>query len=200
MKKVALLSIAFLVILHFAGCMLENRAEETVEIFKKADGSLSSSNRYLNIDIKELFKIIDVHRHKNRTLALEADSIYNAVEAVSQFIDSLNQLQKTLDSSGERLDITEKILVGTPTGNELKRKLLWVSGSCYSTLITPVEKPALDSILSWINEIPTISDWDKRHFQLTPTVAGITILNKFENDCKNAASYSLSLIAKQLSK
>lgn len=200
MKKVALLVIACLAILNFAGCIFGDQTEGSVETFKKVDGSLSASNRYLGKELKELFRIININRYKNRALAGEADSIVNAVEKASQFIDSLNLLQKTLDMSGERLDITEKILLGTPTGNELKQKLLWVSQSCYSTLITPVEKPALDSILSSISGILTISDWDKRYFQLTPTVAGITILNKFENDCKNAASYSLNLIATKLSK
>ena len=198
-RSVCLFLLILPVIILF--CCNEGAHTESIEsTFKKVEGTLESSSRLLDKDAGYLLEQIKANSAKNESPAEKADSLFSASEAACQLIDSINQVQKNLDSSGEKIDITDKLLLGTSLGLQLKSKLLSVSNACYSSLTDSMQKPALDSALSWINEIETLEDWDKRHFYMTPTVAGITILNKFKNDCKNATVFCLDLILKELSK
>lgn len=200
MKKSVCLFLLILQVIILFSCTESARTESIENTFKKVDGTLTSSSHLLDKDAAYLLEKINAGRNKNESLAMKADAVFTASEAACHLIDSINQAQRGLDSSGEKIDITDKLLLGTSLGLHLKNSLLSVSKACYASLTDPNQKPALDSSLSWIKEIETLADWDKRYFYMTPTVAGITLLNKFRNDCKSATVYSLDLILKQVAK
>ena len=60
------------------------------------------------------------------------------------------------------------------------------------------EKLRLDKIFSSIK--PETGDWKKKYFEGIPTVAAVTILTRFQNDCQNAALIALGDIKKRLIK
>lgn len=200
MKKSVCLFLFILPVIIIFSCSEGARTESVENTFKKVDGTLTSSSHLMDKDAGYLLEEINAKRAKNESLAVKADSVFSASAAACRLIDSINQVQQALDTSEERIDITDKLLLGTSLGLHLKNNLLSVSKACYSSLGDPRQKPALDSSFAWINEIETLDDWDKRYFYMTPTVAGITLLNKFKNDCKSATVYSLDLILKELSK
>ena len=60
------------------------------------------------------------------------------------------------------------------------------------------EKTNLDSVANSIIELQFDKDWSKKYFDKTPTVAAITMLTKFKNDCKNSAIIGMTSIRKQM--
>jgi hypothetical protein len=172
--------------------------EQINDAFKTVDKSLDKSNEYLNNSIEGLYSSIDSNRQKNTNLAIKADSVFYTTDIAFKFIDSLKQVMKFQDTSGTDIDLASSIFVNSKTGDILKEKLLTVYSHSYASLIDSSKKASLDSVLNSISEFQVDINWKRNYFERAPTVAAITILSKFQNDCKNAATISLQDIKEHL--
>jgi hypothetical protein len=172
--------------------------DEINKAFQTVDKSLQNSNKYLDNSIDKIYDSIKVNRHKNLTLASKADTLLYKTENTIKFIDSLKQTLELQDTSGNDLKPSSKLLVKTLTSNKLQDKLIGVYKYSHLTLNNNKEKINLDSVANSIIELQFDKDWSKKYFDKTPTVAAITMLTKFENDCKNSAIIGMTSIRKQI--
>jgi len=181
----------------FASC--QPSTNSTLEEFKKVDSSLQKSNSLSNGNTYlTLYENIQDKKNKNPQLAFKADTLFEATEDALKFIDTLKQKLTDLDPSGAKIDIGSKLLMNNENSVRLTNKLRTVYFSCTSSMVDNEERIHADNIFSIEKEIKTNKDWTSTYFDRTPTVAVITILNKFKNDCSNLAVFSLTEIKNRL--
>ena len=181
----------------FASC--QTATNKTLEEFKKVDLSLQKSNSLLIDNVyTKLYEKIQAEKSKNPLLAFNADTLFQATEDAFKFIDNLKQKINELDSSGTRLDIGSKLLLNTSTSTDLTNTLKAVYVSCTSLLVDKQKKSEAENIFIVIKEIKKSKNWTSKYFDQTPTIAVITILNKFKNDCLNLAVFSLTEMKNKL--
>ena len=182
--------------LFFAHC--QSPSDKIKNAFKTVDKSLEKSNNVLNNSIEGFYSAINSNRQKNEQLALKADSIYFVTNEANKFMDSLKQMMQFQDASGTNVNLATKLFVFTNTGDSLARVLLNVYAYTNSYSVNHTKKQELDSVLQTIREIQIDTQWGKKYFETAPTVAAITILSKFQNDCTNAAVITLGDIKQRL--
>jgi hypothetical protein len=181
----------------FASC--QTATNNTLEEFKKVDSSLQKSNSTLIDNVySTLYGQVQQKKDKNPQLAFKADTLYQATEEAYKFIDTLKQKLNELDPSGTQLDIGTKLLINTANSMILTNKLKAVYLSCTSSLVDKQKRAEAENIFSVAKEIKTNQNWTSKYFDETPTVAVVTILNKFKNDCSNLAVFSLTEIKNRL--
>ena len=166
-------------------------SNEIMDAFKTVDSSLKKSMEYLNNSIDVIYLSIDSNRKTHLTYALYADSIYFSTKHTCNYLDSLKDVLKSKDKSGENIDVATNLIIKSATGDTLIQKLLVVYKYAYSSLIDKSKKGELDSALIRIGEIRFDKNWKRTYFELTPTFAAMTILSALENDCINAATITL---------
>jgi hypothetical protein len=186
------------ILISFLLTQCKSPREQINDAFNTVDKSLYKSNDYVNNSIEALYSSIDSNRQKNTILALKADSVFHATKIAFTFMDSLKQVMKLQDTSGTDIDLATNIFVISKTGDMLKKKLLAVYSQSYASLIDSSKKASLDSVLTSISKLNVDNNWRRNFFERTPTVAAITILSKFQNDCKNALTISLQDIKEHL--
>lgn len=157
----------------------QSPSENINNAFKTVDKSLEKSNSVLSNSIEGLYSAINSNRQKNEHLAVKADSIYFATNRANNLIDSLKGVLLFQDKSGTNLETATKLLVSTNTGDDLTNVLLNVYANTNSYNIDNSNRPRLDSMLQSFKEIQNDEQWTNKYFEMTPTVAAITILSKF---------------------
>ena len=186
---------ALVLLLFLTHC--QSPSDQIKKAFDTVDKSLEKSNSVLNNSIDGLYSTINSVRQKNEPLALKADTIYFVTKQTSNYIDSLKEIMQLQDTLGNNLSVATKLLVFTPTGDILGKALLNVYTNAKSYPIENARQSELDSTLQSFQEIQNNKDWTKIYFEKTPTVAAMTILSKFQNDCKNVATITLTHIKKR---
>lgn len=181
--------ILLLVLICLAQCKSPSR--EIAEAFKTVDKSLDSTNNRINNSIDAIYLSIDSKRKINSTYALYADSIFYTTKNTYKWLDSLKDVLKSKDSTGENLYLATSIFIKTATGDTLLRRLTDVYKQSCSSLIEKSKKGSLDSVLVSIRQLQFDKNWKRAYFEMTSTVAALTILSKFQNDCINAAIITL---------
>jgi hypothetical protein len=114
----------------------------------------------------------------------KANTVYSATENILHFMDSLKTELHHRDSTGESMSPSTALLVHTPASDSLRQMLIILS--------------TYDSSLRVPEPIRSDANWSEEYFKKTPTVGAITILNKFESDCKKATEFTLANLFKQL--
>jgi hypothetical protein len=193
-KQIPALLIAFLCLPQ-----CKSPSNEIMDAFKTADSSLSISTEYLNNSIDKIYPSIDSNRSNHLTYALYADSVYFTTKNTCNYLDSLKNILKTKDTTGENIDLATNMLIKSATGDTLLQKLSSVCKYAYSSLIDKSKKGELDSALVTIREIQVDKNWKKKYFESVPTFAAMTILSSFKNDCINAATITLRDIKEHMS-
>ncbi len=160
--------------------------------------SLEKSSEYSDNSIGKLYALIMDSGQKRMQLVSKADTLFYITNNTIAFIDSLKKTLELQDSSGNDIILTSKILVSTKTSELLKSKLIHVYKFAHSVLTDSVDRTHLDSISHSILELQRDKDWSRKYFDVTPPVAAITILAKFENDCKNSAFIGMQSIQQQV--
>lgn len=187
---------ALLFLLFWTQC--QSPSDQIKEAFDTVDKSLDKSNSVLDNSIDGLYASIKSAREKNEALALNADLIYLSTKRASNHIDSLRDVMKQEDSLGTNLTIASKLLVSTTTGDNLRKELMNVYISAKSYSCSNAIKAKLDSALQSYREIQFNKDWPRIYFEQAPTVAAMTVLIKFQNDCKDIATIILTDIKMRL--
>jgi hypothetical protein len=162
-----------------------------MDAFKTVDSSLSKTTDYLNNTIDGLYLYIDSNRNTHLMYALYADSIYITTKNTCNYLESLKDILKSKDESGENIDPATNMLIKSATGDTLLQNLSAVYKYAHSSLIDKSKKGELDSALATIGDIQVDKNWKRKYFEMTPTFAAMTILSSFQNDCMNAATITL---------
>jgi glucosamine 6-phosphate synthetase-like amidotransferase/phosphosugar isomerase protein len=175
-------------------------SEKIKEAFDTVDKSLEKSHKIVSYSIDEDYLYITSNRKSNPVLALKADTVYLINAQTIAFIDSLKKVLQLMDTSGTDIEVSAKLLIKTNAGNALENKLSGVYRSSISYFTDELKKQQIDSVLYSIKEISSDKLWRKKYFQGSPTVASLTMLSSFQNNCINSTAIILDDIRRQLGK
>jgi gliding motility-associated protein GldM len=182
-----------------------NVSSEILNAFKTVRRSLENTNTTVNQSTATILKSLEEktleQQTKERALIWfpKAKQATDISKKLYDYIDGLKS--KILSLAGgslgdpsksfkeDNLDIVTKIMVKEGEGKKLKAML-----EQYSKDIKAID-PELDSAFRNINFVDVsnppgrdgkVKDWDIAYFNMVPTVAGLTILSKFQNDIRTA--------------
>jgi hypothetical protein len=176
-------------------------SDKILEDFKKVNESLEKNNDLLKKNSYEFkYRLIQLEGAKHPELVKYAGNLFNATDTAIHYLEKLQEMLNLADSSGTDLDVAGNLLVRSPNGDTLGILLQQVSKTAFACPIGANSKSELGRILSDNEAMFTRPDWEKDYFELTPTVAAITILSKFKNDVISAATLVMDDMAGQVKK
>jgi gliding motility-associated protein GldM len=202
-----------------------NVSAEIINAFKVVDNSLRESNTVLTTSNDNIYRSFDelIKDPKTAEKAAiwkpKADKAKELASQTSGYIDKLkHELMveadyhpETGDSTykEENLDASTRLFDTKGEGANLYKNLENFKKNIMA--IDPEMAKALSSKIPLSLEIPKsqsgntktgdpIKDWTSNYFRMTPTVAALTILSKFQNDVKNTesqvATYCVNAVGK----
>ena len=200
-----------------------NVSAEILNAFKTVDRSLMIASGVAEQKNEEIFKSFKakledptsrekaaIWEPKAQQARKISDELYNYIEGLKQELKKESGL-KTVDGKEEYkeddLDAGTRLLVqqapeGKGKGKELFEKLKAYKEQLLS--IDPEMKKEIEVGLPLDLTIPPTSseagknDWAYAYFHMTPTIAAITILSKFQNDVRNSESKAVEFCHKQI--
>ena len=182
-----------------------NVSSEILNAFKTVNRSLENTNTIVNNSTKTIMESLKKKANEPQTAERakiwlpKADSVVMYSEAISNYITNLKS--KILTAAGgsisdptksfkeDNLDIVTKIMVKEGEGKKLLQMLKDYKENILN--INPAIKTEFEKSLKIDLSNPPgrdgkIKPWDYAYFHMVPTVAGLTILSKFQNDVKTA--------------
>lgn len=200
-----------------------NVSAEILNAFKTVDRSLMIASGVAEQKNEEIFKSfkakLDDPTSREKALFWEpkaqqarriSDELYNYIEGLKQELKKESGL-KTVDGKEEfkedDLDAGTRLLVqqapeGKGKGKELYEKLKAYKEQLLA--IDPEMKKEIEVGLPLDLTIPPTSseagknNWSYAYFHMTPTIAAITIMSKFQNDVRNSESKAVEFCHKQI--
>lgn len=200
-----------------------NVSAEILNAFKTVDRSLMIASGVAEQKNQEIFKSFKakledptsrekaaIWEPKAQQVKKISDELYNYIETLKTELKKESGL-KTVDGKEEfkedDLDAGTRLLVqrapeGKGKGKELFEKLKAYKDQLLS--IDPEMKKEIEVGLPLDLTIPPTSseagksDWSYAYFHMTPTIAAITILSKFQNDVRNSESKAVEFCHKQI--
>ncbi|KIC94577.1 gliding motility protein GldM [Flavihumibacter solisilvae] len=197
-----------------------NVSSEILNAFVTVNNSISTANKVVDDKNASTFKSFDAKLKDNKTAERAAIWHPKAMQAkklsddMSKYLDDL-KLELKKESKGENLgtpeehfsqdnlDASTRLLVEGAKGDELYKKL-----SDFKTqllAVIPEEKANFEKSLPLSLEVPKSqtgshgnNDWKSAYFRMTPTIAALTILSKFQNDVKNSEAQVVDFAHKQI--
>ena len=185
MKATKPFSFLPLCLLLSASCSFPS--EQIKDAFETVNTSISKSNEHLDAGIGRDYATLKQARTRDPALVAKADTIYILAAQTQTFIDSLKTVMEKEDSSRVNTSVAGRLLFHTKTSANLKKLLSQFYGSVKSYTSDETQHKKIDSVTSSIISVLQTEDWEKLYFEDQPTVAAITTLNSFQNQCKNAA-------------
>ncbi len=200
-----------------------NVSSEIINAFKTIKNSLETSNAIVENKNQLVFKSFKEKLEKAETHELAAiwapkadkvkaaaDDVYNYIEKLKEDLMFESSAKGTMkDDKGEKtfkaddLDAPTRLLVeGPKKAEELKAKLEAFRSSALG--VDPLVKEAFETTLPLSLEMPKVeskagkADWGYAYFHMTPTIAALTILSKFQNDIKNSESQIVEFCHKKV--
>jgi gliding motility-associated protein GldM len=200
-----------------------NVSAEILNAFKTVDRSLMIASGVAEQKNQEIFKSFKakledptsrekaaIWEPKAQQAKKISDELYNYIETLKTELKKESGL-KTVDGKEEfkedDLDAGTRLLVqrapeGKGKGKELFEKLKAYKEQLLS--IDPDMKKEIEVGLPLDLTIPPTSseagksDWAYAYFHMTPTIAAITIMSKFQNDVRNSESRAVEFCHKQI--
>ena len=200
-----------------------NVSAEILNAFKTVDRSLMIASGVAEQKNQEIFKSFKakledptsrekaaIWEPKAQQAKKISDELYNYIETLNTELKKESGL-KTVDGKEEfkedDLDAGTRLLVqgapdGKGKGKELFEKLKAYKEQLLS--IDPEMKKEIEVGLPLDLSIPPTSseagknDWAYAYFHMTPTIAAITIMSKFQNDVRNSESKAVEFCHKQI--
>lgn len=200
-----------------------NVSAEILNAFKTVDRSLMIASGVAEQKNEEIFKSFKakledptsrekaaIWEPKAQQARKLSDELYNYIEGLKQELKKESGL-KTVDGKEEfkedDLDAGTRLLVqqapeGKGKGKELYEKLKAYKEQLLA--IDPEMKKEIEVGLPLDLTIPPTSseagknDWAYAYFHMTPTIAAITIMSKFQNDVRNSESKAVEFCHKQI--
>ncbi len=198
-----------------------NVSSEILNAFKTVNKSLENSNTVIDSKNKTLFDSFKELLSKPETkdsAAVWAPKAQKAQELADAVITYLDNYKTELKKAGklkivegkeeynlDNLDAATHLFVegsGKKNGEELLQKLTDFKQQLLD--IDPRIRADLESSLPLDLSIPESKsdlgkkDWAYSYFHMTPIIAGITILSKFQNDVKNSEAQVVEYCHKQI--
>jgi len=202
-----------------------NVSNEVISAFRVVNKSLETSNTNIAASNETLYKSLEEKLHEPQSAEKAAVWEPKAVQAqhlsaaMYTYLDSLKQAlkvaadlqmkydEKTKDSvedfKADNLDASTRMFETRGEGDKLKARLEQYKSDMLS--IDPSIKSQFEKSFP-VNTTPPKTEDDKRKgftqafFHMTPTIAAITILSKFQNNIKNAESEIVTYCHNQIGK
>jgi len=200
-----------------------NVSSEILNAFKTVDRSLMTANRSVDNKDKSVMESFEelLKDPKTQAKAAEWKPIADQAQKMSEdVIKELEQLKVELKTEAglgkmgknekgedlfkeDDLEAATRLFIGHEgqgggKGDALKAKLQTFKDKLLA--LHPEIKTAFGSTLPIDLTTPENKDWNQTYFHMTPTVAALTILSKFENDVKNSSSQVVEWCHQQVGK
>lgn len=185
-----------------------NVSSEILNAFKTVNSSILHANEVVDDKNATTYKSFQAKLKDAKTAEKaaawwpKAEQAKNLSAEMSKYIEDLKtELKK--ESKGENIGTAEekfaednleastRLLVEGPRGKELEKRLIEYKNKMLG--IIPELKAEFAQTLPLDMEVPKSqtgslpnNDWATSYFHMTPTVAAVTILSKFQNDVKNS--------------
>jgi gliding motility-associated protein GldM len=179
-----------------------NVSSEILNAFRTVNESLMNANGIIDTKNAGIFssferKIQDpkttekarIWKEKAETAAKYADDMVAYIESLKTGLMKEAGLQTDGTYKEDNLDAATRMLVEGNKGQELRKKLDEYKKNLLS--IDPEIAKEFEKTLPIDLSVPKTANqgnntWEAAYFRMTPTIAAITMLSKFENDVKNS--------------
>ena len=197
-----------------------NVSSEILNAFKTVNASIASANAVVDDKNKTTYESFEQKLKKPETAEKagiwypKAQQAQKLSAEMSKYLDDLKTNLKK-ESKGENigtaeekfsednLDASTRMLVEGKEGDELLKKLTDYKAQMLA--IVPEMKAQFEKSLPLDLTVPksqtgTIAsnDWKSAYFRMTPTIAALTILSKFQNDVKNSEAQVVDYCHKEI--
>lgn len=198
-----------------------NVSSEILNAFKTVDKSLMTATSVAEKKNSEIFKSFqkkiedpttrekaEIWLPKAQKAKALSDEVYNYIEALKAELKKeagLKMVEGKEDFKEDDLDAATRLFVSAPPSGKGKGKELFDKMKSFKEQLLAIDPEMAAAIganlpLS-LPETKTEKDkeeWAYTFFHMTPTVAGITILSKFQNDIKNSESQAVEYCHKEI--
>jgi gliding motility-associated protein GldM len=200
-----------------------NVSAEILNAFKTVDRSLMIASGVAEQKNQEIFKSFKakledptsrekaaIWEPKAQQAKKISDELYNYIEGLKLELKKESDL-KTVDGKEEfkedDLDAATRLLVQQAPDGKGKGKELFEKLKTYKEQLLAIDadmKKEIEVGLPLDLTIPPTSseagknDWAYAYFHMTPTIAAITIMSKFQNDVRNSESKAIEFCHKQI--
>ncbi len=200
-----------------------NVSAEILNAFKTVDRSLMTASGIVekkNADIFKSFqrKIEDPKTKEKAEIwmpkALEAkrlsDEMYKYIDALKLELKKESELkivEGVEEYKEDDLEASTRLFISKPPEGKGKGKELFDKLTAFKTAILKIDPTMakeiganlpLDLSIHKSNNVESNNDWAYGYFHMTPTVASITILSKFQNDIKNTEAQVVEYCHKEI--
>lgn len=197
-----------------------NVSSEILNAFKTVNRSITTANGVVDDKNNATFKSFEAKMKDAKTAEKagiwypKAQEAQKLSDAMSKYIDDL-KIELKKESKGENigtatekfsednLDASTRLLVEGTKGEELRKKLEDYKAAMLK--IVPEEKANFEksfpldlSVPKSENSTLANNDWKSTYFRMTPTIAALTILSKFQNDVKNSETQVVDYCHKEI--
>jgi len=182
-----------------------NVSSEILNAFKTVNRSLENTNTQVNLSTETIMRSLqdkaEAAETKERAIPWleKANQVVSTSKTLYDYIGSLKNKILTLAGGSasdptksfkeDNLDIVTKMMVKDGEGKKLyaalakyKTDILGID----SSIKTEFEKSLNIDLTNPPGRDGKTKDWEVSYFHMVPTVAGLTILSKFQNDIKTA--------------
>ncbi|WP_147204792.1 type IX secretion system motor protein PorM/GldM [Segetibacter aerophilus] len=186
-----------------------NVSSEILNAFKTVNNSLVNANGIIESKNESIIKSFENKLKDPKTAQLaslwkpKADQAKGLADGMFSYIENLKvELMKEAGQTTpggaykeDNLDAATRLIVDGPKGKELISKLTEYKNGLLG--IHPDINKEFQNSLPIDLSVPATNnqagrkDWAYAYFHMTPTIAAITMLSKFENDVKNSESLVL---------
>jgi gliding motility-associated protein GldM len=181
-----------------------NVSSEILNAFKTVNNSLMNANGIIETKNQGIFQSFEAKLKDPKTAQLagvwkpKADQAKGLADGMSSYLENLKvELMKEAGQTTpggafkeDNLDAATRLIVEGPKGKELIQKLTDFKSGLLT--IDPSINTEFKNTLPIDLKTPETNnqaakkDWAYAYFHMTPTIAAITMLSKFENDVKNS--------------
>lgn len=185
-----------------------NVSNEILNAFKTVNNSLTNANGVIDGKNKILFESLEAKMKDPQTAEKAAqwkpvaDKAKQIGDAFQVYVEDIKQELKKVSGlkmeNGEEsfkeddLDGPTRFLAEGPKGEELKKKIEQAKADLLAAIPDAAERAKFERNFPISTELPKnlqnkeIKNWQTAYFHMTPTIAALTMLTKFENDVKNS--------------
>jgi gliding motility-associated protein GldM len=182
-----------------------NVSSEILNAFKTVNRSLENTNTTVNISTASILKSLEQKTREAQTaeranvwypkaqqVVSTSQNVYNYIAELKSKIFKLaggNPNDPTVNFKEDNLDIVTKLMVNGGEGKKLQKMLTDYRENILNidtAIRTEFDKSLNIDISSPPGQDGKKKAFDVAYFSMVPTVAGLTILSKFQNDIKTA--------------
>ncbi|TAH13432.1 MAG: gliding motility protein GldM, partial [Sphingobacteriia bacterium] len=199
-----------------------NVSSEILNAFKTVDKSLTTASGIVEQKNEGIFKSFakkmadpttkdkaELWFPKAQKAKTLADEVYNYLETLKLELKKESGLSK--DENGKEvykeddLDAATRMFLSNPPEGKGKGKELYARLKSFKEQLMAIDPEIAKEVGATLPlDIPdakdekAVKDWAYSFFHMTPTVAGITILSKFQNDIKNSEAQVVEYCHKEI--